>query len=296
MREQITISNFSASELDVVNHLINGRNEKNIKLSKKHFENGLAKSKEIFSTSDFASSLYLECLTELVDNEYDIQKRAALWSQILKKVLDFLNQYPKNEENLEHCCDTIISYIQEPFINIDFQSLKKILSILKGKLDSLINYKGIENCSKLLVKKAAILRNFSSHQATPESQKSMLEQALRCVEKSILISGDKWYSYLELGNCYLKYSNYEKNQKTFNKKISDAENAYLKSQDLEYTIHNTLALCRLYKETYQTSPFLSAFKTYEKIEDNRRQFLQNSYLLSETTIRMFYSNFKSTRF
>lgn len=242
MREQVDISKYSDSELDIVNCLINGRNETNIKSAKNYFEKGLSKSKEIFKTSQIAHSLYLECLLEFADIEYDIQKRTTLWGKLFKKLIDFLNQYPDNEEIVEHCSDIIVSYIQEPFISKDFQLLKKGLSILKGKIDSLIVNKGISNSAQLLVKKAAILRHFSSYQVTPEAQKLMLEQALRCVEKSISISDQTWYSFLELGNCYWKSSDFEKNLKSFNEKILQAEDAFLQSQDLKYTIQNTLAI------------------------------------------------------
>jgi hypothetical protein len=291
MREQTDISQYSESELDIVNNLINGRNDTNINSAKKHFDKALAQSKGIFKTSKIGHSLYLESLSELADIEYDIQKRAFLWDKLFKKLLDFLNQFSNNEEIVLHCADIIIAYVQEPFIGKDFHLLKSALGILKGKVDSLIDKRGISSSSELLVKKAAILRNFSKYQTTSEAQKLMVQQALRCVEKSISISPDPWYSYLELGNCQWRYSDFEKRIQGFNERISLAENAYLQSQDLKYTIHNTLALCRLYKETFQTAPFLSAFKTYERIENNRRRFLQNSYYLAETVIRMFYAKF-----
>lgn len=291
MTEQIDISHYTESELDIVNNLINGRNDTNINSAKKYFDKALAQSKEIFKTSKIGHSLYLESLSELADIEYDIQKRASLWGKLFKKILDFLNQYPDNEETVLHCADIIIAYIQEPFVGKDFQLLKNGLGILKGKVDTLIAKKGINNSPELLIKKSAILRNFSKYQTTSESQKLMIEQALRCVEKAIYISSDTWYSYLELGNCHWRYSDFEKNIQLFNERIALAENAYMQSQDLKYTIHNTLALCRLYKETFQTAPFLYAFKTYERIEYNRRRFLQNSYYLAETAIRMFYTKF-----
>lgn len=291
MREQTDISKYSESELDIVNCLINGRNETESKKAKEYFEKGLSKSKEILKTSKIGHSLYLECLSEQSIIEYDIKKRTVLWEKLYKKTLDFLNQYSENEDTVEHCSDIIISYIHEPFIAKDYQLLKKGLSVIKGKLDSLITFKGIVNSSSLLVKKSAILRNFSSFQATPEAQRLMLEQAIRCVEKSIYTSGQTWFSFLELGHCQYKLSDFEKSLKSFNEKIAQAESAYLQSQNLLCTIQNTLALCSLYKETYQTSPFLSAFKTYESIEKNRRRFLQNSFYLAETAIRMFYSNF-----
>ncbi len=291
MREQIDISNYSESELDIVNCLINARNEADTKLAKNYLELGMSKSKESFNTSKIAHALYLECLLELSTIEYDIKKRAILWDKLFKKTIDFINQYSENEETVVHCSDIIVSYIHEPFISKDFHLLKKGLSIIKSKLDALISLKGINNSSSLLVKKAAILRNFSSFQPTQEAQKSMLEQAIRCVEKSLSGSDHTWFSLLELGHCHLKSSNFEKTLKSFNEKISQAENAYLQSQDLLCTIQNTLALCCLYKETYQTSPFLSAYRTYERIEKNRRRFLQNSFHLAETVIRMYYSYF-----
>ena len=58
----------------------------------------------------------------------------------------------------------------------------------------------------------------------------------------------------------------------------------MKSQDLKYTVQNTLALCRFYKETYQTSPFLSAFKTYESIEAAGSYFEKYAKLLVEKLI------------
>lgn len=293
MREQSDILQYSESELDIGNNLINGRNDTNVNSAKRYFEKALIQSKDIFKTSKIGHSLYLESLSELADIEYDIQKRAHLWDKLFKKVLNFLNQHSDNEETILHCADIIIDYIKEPFVGKDFQLLKNGLSILKGKVDSLIIKRGITNSAELLIKKSAILRHSSKYQTTPEKQKLMAEQALRCIEKAISISSDTWHSYLELGNCQWRYSDFEKKLQFFNERISHAESAFLQSQGLKCTIHNTLTLCRFYKETFQTAPFLSAFKTYEKIEYNKRRFLKSSYLLAEIAIRMFYAKFPS---
>ena len=293
MRKEDNILQYTDDELDVVNHLINGRNDIDVKSAKISFEKALNKSKTILLNSKIGKALYLESLSELAEAEYDIRKRTALWNKLFVKAIDFLNLDSTNEETVIHCSDIIISFIKEPFITKEFHNIKNALGILKGKLDSLITHKGILNSSGILVKKATILRIFSSYQATPEAQKLMLEEAFRCINKSISISDNTWYAFLELGNCYWRSSNFEKNLENYNNKIMLAENAYIQSQNIQTTIQNTLPLCNLYKETYQTAPFLLAYNTYERIEKNRRRFLQNTYHLAETTIRMFYAEFPS---
>lgn len=291
MRKEDDRLEYSDDELDVVNHLINGRNNNDIKSAKSSFEKAFNKSKSILSTSKIGRALYLESLSELADNEYEIKKRAALWNKLFSKAIDFLNLDPTNEETVIHCSDIIISFIKEPFISKDFHLIKKALSILKGKLDSIIKHKGISNSASILVTKASVLRNFSSYQTTPESQKSMLEEAFKCINKSISISDNTWYAFLELGNCYWRSSNFEKKLEDYNNKIMSAEAAYLQSQNIKLTIQNTLPLCNLYKETYQTAPFLLAFNRYELIEKNKRRFLHNTYQIAETSIRMFYIDY-----
>ena len=291
---QINISNYSESEIIIINCLINGRNEKDINIAKKYFNKASSKSEAIFKESNLAYSLYIESICELANIEYDYQKRIILWEKFIKTIIVLLNQYSENEDLILHCSDSFINYIQEQYVSKDIQLLKILFNILIGKIDNLIDFKKITNCSHLLVKKAAILRNFSNYQVTQLSRQKMLEQAHRCIDKSMSIDIPTWYSLLEKGKYFLYSSIFEKKIETYNEKILQAESLFIQSQDLKCTIHNTLALCDLYNITYQTAPFLSMFKIYEEIETNRRRFLYNSYYLAESTIKMFYSHYPDT--
>lgn len=201
---------YTDCEAEIVDCLINGRNDINANHAKNYFDQALNKAKNIFSTSQIAHGLYLESLSELAAIEYDINKRTSLWLLLYNKTIDFLNLYPLNEDLVVLCANKIVSYIKEPFINKDFQSQNKALNILKGKLNSLITHKGVANSCQLLVSKAAVLRSHSYNQTTQESKKLMLEEAIRCVQKSLSIS-ETWFGFLELGNCFWAVSNFEKN-------------------------------------------------------------------------------------
>lgn len=284
---------YSEQESEIVDLIFNGRTELNIHVAKKYFEEAKKKSEYIFNNSEISYSLFLNALTELADIESNIQKRILLWQQLITKTIVFLNQYPTNEELLISGSDILSSYINEQFLNKDFALVKKALTILKSKIDQLISIKGLSNCPHLLIKKASSLRNYSRFQPTKELQIETLNQAKRCVEKSISIDDSRWYTYLELGNCFLKASHHETKLSSFNELIKKAEESFKNSQSLLPTVNNTLALCSLYKDTFQTAPFLSSFKSYELIEKNKRRFLQNSVDLGEITTRMYYSGFPS---
>jgi tetratricopeptide (TPR) repeat protein len=291
MYDQNTKASYSPEEEVVVDFLINGRNELNLRDAKKKFHHALNKANEILKTSNIGYSLYLSSLFELTNIEYQNKERKSLWDKLCHKVAVFLDIDPQNEVTVRHCSDILTSYIQEQYIDKDFAFIKKLFSRLIGKINDLIKNKGVASSSELFVTKASLLRHFSSMQATMESQKQMMDEAIRCIEKSLAINEDTWFSYVELGNCHWKMANFEKKLENFNDKISLAESAYVKSQSIYYSVHNILPLCRLYKETYQTAPFLAAFKLYESTEKNKRRFLQNSYVIAEATIKMYYSNF-----
>jgi len=291
MKAHSDISKYSESEQDIVNHLINGRNSTNISLAINYFKQALTKSKKILRTSKIGKSLYLESMVELANNEPDIKNRTSLWEELFEKIIIFLNDNNNTQDNLVHFTDLLTSYTQEAYIHKDYHTVKKGMIILKSKIDASIKYFGIENSTEVLIKKATILRNFSLYQPTIVSKKTMLNQALRCAEKAISNSKKNWYSYLELGRIYWLSSNYEKNIKLFNEKIILAEKNFKLSQNLKCTIENTLSLCQLYKQTFQTSPFLTEFNTYEGVEKNKRRFLRHSFLLAEVTIRMYYADY-----
>ncbi|AXG69632.1 hypothetical protein KORDIASMS9_01857 [Kordia sp. SMS9] len=291
MQNYLAVSELSDIELDIINNLINGRNENDSIRAKSYFRNSFTKSEGILKTSKISQSLYLESLSELAKVEYNAKERTLTWNLLLKKLRDFSNSSPKSENTIMICCDSIISYIQEPFIDKDNQLIRKTLTMLKGKIDSIIKDKGVLQSAELLIKKAAILRHFAYFQVTNDSKKIAIEQALRCVEKSISISDETWYAYNELGNCYRQFSNFAKKIFIYNERIGLAEESLKHSQHIEITVHNTIALCILYKETYQTAPFIEAFKTYEKIEKNRRRFLKNSFLLAEVVTNMYFSKY-----
>lgn len=287
------ISRYSDSELDVVNCIINGRNDINVKNAINFFQDAFKKSKELTGSPEIFCSLQLESLFELATIEYDVKRRYLLWDRLLKTALLFLNKYPQHKEIVIHCTNIVISYIQEPFLYKEYLQIKHGLTVLIGKIDSLIKSKGVLNCAELLTAKSRVLRCLSNYQTNSELEKITNEKAIRCIEKSLDIDDTIWYSHLELGKCHWRSSVFEKQIGLYNKKISLAELAYKKSQEIETTIQNTLALCQLYKETHQTAPFLLAFNKYEKVERNKRRYLQNSFLLAENVVTMYYSGFPS---
>lgn len=284
-------SQYSESENEIVDFLIEGRGNVDVNSARTLFSTALSRSESIIGLSKIAHQLYLECLLELADLEYRLPERTVLWGKLVQKCSQFIEEFSEDEETVLHCSDIVILCIQEQFVEFETNVLRRALVRTREKLDSLIVVKGVSNSASLLSKKASILRHLRPFQVTSEAEKNILIQALKCVQKSVTVLDSEWYSHLELGNCYWELLDYEKNVKSFNEKIEMAEAAYLASLNLKITIQNTLTLCRLYRETYQTAPFLLAFQKYESIEKNRRRFLQNSYLIAEVTIRMYYAHF-----
>src|SRR6185436_21145354 len=131
MRDFNDITKYSDDDLDIINYLINGRNEINTEKAKLFFERGLSKSKGNFKVSRISHSLYIECLIELACIENNIKKRTSIWNDIIKKIFDLLNEYSDNEDTVEYCTDAVIEYIRDPFVFKDFNLRKKILSVVK---------------------------------------------------------------------------------------------------------------------------------------------------------------------
>ena len=281
---------YSELEAEIVNYLHLGRNEMISRGAKQHFLSALNLSKKNLKESSLTKAFYLKSLLELAQIETNLSKRENHWELLLKRIISFSNDEPENGELILHCSDLLISYKQESFIQENLYLQKKAFSMLKGQLDNLIKAQGLINSASYLLKKAAILRNFTSMQPSIEAQRSMAEQAFRCAEKGLSVEDLTWYGYLELANCYWHLSNFEKDLLAFNKRITQAENFCHKSKDIKLTAHNSLTLCNLFRKTYQSAPFIVAFTDYERIEKNRRRYLNNSNLFAENAVALYYSD------
>ncbi|MCC6447771.1 MAG: hypothetical protein IT215_03710, partial [Chitinophagaceae bacterium] len=281
---------FSDGAREVVALLNQGRSEKSPSLSFKNFESAKNLSQGLILNDPLFAQLYLESIREIGHLERNPSAKNKTWDFFLNKTLKLLKKHDEDLDFLYYACDGITSYAQEPYIDIDHTLLKQAIDVARNKIDLSIKRrtKNDPMVSDLLAKKSALLRHSTKFQINDVQQHSMAEQSLRCIELSLSIR-ETWYAYLEHGNSLWHSTLFEKHEKAYNNKVKEAEKSYWKSQNMYITVQNTLAQCNLFRNTYQSAPFLKAFEQYEGIEKNRKRYLDNSVMLSDMILALYYA-------
>lgn len=232
----------------------------------------------------------IEIISEYAKENYVPSERYNLWIDCLNKAFKGIEKFD-DPMFVNILAKKAVDFIQDQFIYIPVATANHYLSAIKEKIDYFLCKKPHNDQYNLLSRKSSLLRNMSKYQTTRIAQVKMSQEAIRCAQKAVDAKTDSWDAYLELGLSFWHYSQYENEDEKYNCRIKSAEDLLWESATLEPTVYNLLAICRLYRLTYQTTPFFECFDLYAMKEYNKRRFLRNSYMYGEGVIQLWYARY-----
>lgn len=235
-------------------------------------------------------SLKLEVRTELAKIAESSDDRHKLWSTALDEGLSYLHDL-KDVEYAKQLYGKIVDFSRDPFTRLTPGEANSLLSRGKKSIDSLLSDLGTVKRGQLLACKASLLRRGSKYQISRPSQVHVIDEALRCANKACEMSPLEWASFLELGQCHWEKAKYEKFDGPYADRLKEVETCLWRSIELQENVYNTFTLAQFYRGTYQTTPFLKCYEQYSLLEQNKRFYLQSSYLYAEGAIQLFYGDY-----
>lgn len=189
--------------------------------------------------------------------------------------------------------DKVIDFLQDPNIVVPIKEVNSLLALVTRTIDTFLDRKESSGRSGLLARKSAVLRCASRYKVARADQMKYSESAIRCAQKAVELEESSWVAHLEFGNAQWHIAQFDRGDKAFHVRIRQAEASYWRSVGLRATVYNTLAICRFFRNTYQTSPSLESFGRYRLLEVNRRRLLRQAYLYAEAVLQLWYAKVPS---
>lgn len=237
--------------------------------------------------------LMVETLSELA-NESDLpSKRHKLWSDCLSEAFHGIDKFD-DISFVDALASKTVDFVQDTYVTIPIAEANKLYASVKDKIDYFLKKNlPTHEISHLFARKSALIRNVTKFHATRRTQEAMSQKALRCAEKAVNENPDSWYAHLELASSFWHIAQFDKGDEQYYNKIRSAENHFWKSISIKPTVYNLLSICRFFRFTYQTDPFLECFNRYLKREYNKRRLLQGAYVYGEVVMQLWYSQYPS---
>lgn len=232
--------------------------------------------------------LMVEILSELA-NESDLpSKRYKLWKDCLLEASRGIDKF-NDALFAEALASKTVDFIQDLYITIPITEANHLLASVGEKIDYFLKKLPIHEGSHLLSRKSSLIRNMTKFHTTRITQEKMSQKALRCAQKAVNLNPDSWDAYLELALSIWHIAQFDKGDQQYHDRLKLSEDHFWKSISIKPTVYNLLAICRFFRYTYQTGPFLECFNKYLAREYNKRRLLQGAYVYGEVAMQLWYS-------
>ena len=235
-------------------------------------------------------AMMAEINSELAEEINIPSERSNYWRDCLSACLSGLEKY-NTSTYADLLAKKTVDYIQDPYVFILKADANNIISNAKEKIDYFVNKLPKKESAHLLARKSALLRHKINYCDTRIQQERTSQEALRCAQKSVDEDQDSWGAYLELALSLWNIAQFEKGEEKYHILLSSAEEYFWESITIEPTVYGLLGLCKFYRNTYQTTPFIECFDIYASKEYNKRRFLQSSYVYGEAVMQLWYSEY-----
>jgi tetratricopeptide (TPR) repeat protein len=279
------------TEEDIISLIIEAGNATNKKNSFSSLHKAKDLCKKLIKDGNPKGHYLMAGIFSELAKESDLpSKRYEFWKDSISEGLRGLEKY--NEPSYaDLIAEKTVDFVQDNHIAIPKTEAIQLFASVKKKIDFYLDKLPLSESYYLLSRKSALLRNIAKFSETRKRQQILSEQAIRCAQKAVDINPNSWYTYLELALSLWHISQFDRDDVSYNNRLKSAEHYFWESITIEPNVYNLLSLSRFFRSTYQTSPFLESFDMYERIEYNRRRFLQGSHVYSEVAMQLWYSEY-----
>ena len=234
--------------------------------------------------------LMIEILSELAEESALPLERHKLWKECISIAFRGIDKFD-DPSFADRLASKTVDFVQDPYVTIPITEANHLLGSVGDKIDYFLKKLPIYEGSRLLSRKSSLIRNMTKFHAARITQERMSQKALRCAQKAANDNPDSWDAYLELALSLWHIAQFDKGEQQYHERIKLAEDHFWKSISIKPTVYNLLAICRFFRCTYQTSPFLECFNMYCAREYNKRRLLQKAYLYGEAVMQLWYSQY-----